>query len=194
MRLPSGPPLPCRLTGRIRCSDHRDGGSSPPEAARSRSSVPVARHAETVKGGVQFSGTAPIRHSRAHRPTAGCRLRTAEIGVQVPVGPPTTSGRAAEWDRKQAVTLLSLRLGGSIPHAPAIRLRRPEASREADAPPTLNPRGAKAGTPRGELRRDVPFGRFGHAAGPPRSKRDRRREASWEFDSPTFLQERCGER
>jgi hypothetical protein len=30
-------------------------------------------------------------------------------------------------------------------------------------------------------------GRFGHAAGPPRSKRDRRREPSWEFDSPTFL-------
>ena len=33
-------------------------------------------------------------------------------------------------------------------------------------------------------------GRFGHAAGPPRSKRDSRREPSWEFDSPTFLSRR----
>ena len=36
-------------------------------------------------------------------------------------------------------------------------------------------------------------GRFGHAAGPPRSKRDRRREPSWEFDSPTFLHPSLGE-
>lgn len=141
-------PLPCRLAGRMRCSDHRDGGSTPPEAsirfvahggpwASRRPGVPVASHAETVKGGVQFSGAAPTTLPRAHRPTAGCRPRTAAIGVQIPVGPPSpsgrvgqrqtviptrsrrwfdssrahprsASGRASEWDRRQAVTLLSL--------------------------------------------------------------------------------------
>ena len=80
--------------------------------------VPVAHHVEAVKIGARFSGTAPADIVRAHRPTAGCRPRTAEIGVQVPVGPRSNSGRASEWDRKQAVILLSLRLGGSIPHAP----------------------------------------------------------------------------
>jgi len=56
-------------------------------------------------------------------------------------------GRAAEWDRKQAVTLLSLRLGGSIPHAPTT-LRWPERSggRAEGVPRSASPEDARRGT------------------------------------------------
>ncbi len=54
-----------------------------------RSGVPVARHAEAVKVGVRFSGAAP----RAHSSRGERRSRTPEIGVQFPVGPPTSWAR-----------------------------------------------------------------------------------------------------
>ncbi len=228
------------------------------QALPGRPGVPVARHAEDVKGGVQFSGTAPPRSLRgpivqqqdaAPAPRrSGCKSpwvhhfdsspfpRFGEgSSLRASIGKSRTWG----WPRRGAEPLLTcheqlfrarcrvgseagrnpvvLGLGGSIPHAPTI-LRSPErsAGQAEDVLRSSSPedeRRRTASSYGGQATGSLP-GRFGHAAGPPRSKRDRRREASWEFDSPTFLQfdsscdrarrarrdsltasrERCGER
>jgi hypothetical protein len=148
------------------------------------------------------------------------RPRTSDIPVQVRVGPllgcPGALSRSGTTSSSGCKPPGPRGLAGSNPAAPTtsasrashdLRAQGKTASRRRGAPetrgasprgPTSRPRRSKADRLRDmeEMPVRVPpraRGRFGHAAGPPRSKRDRRRKAPWEFDSPTFLQAAPGE-
>lgn len=125
-----GQSLPCRLTvGCLALNQAMMVRIHPGQPnLRAAQVSPVARLAENQEDPVQFRRAAPRGHGetritrarharipgagpggstrRAHRPTGGRRLRTPEIGVQVPVGPPdfgpweATGSRLACTERK----------------------------------------------------------------------------------------------
>ena len=107
------------------------GAASSPGVVALKSEVGSLKTAHS-----QFFIKSPVlsRILRARRPTGRHRCRIPGMRVQFPPGPLRFGskcgerarrvephfGRAAEWDLPRAVTPVSLGLGGSIPHTPAM--------------------------------------------------------------------------